>query len=228
MNASGLPQDLSAWNNAMYRRHPTPYGRGAAGAIQRARLRAVYRLAAVTPADDVLEIGCEAGTLLASLPPCRRMVGADISTAALADARRRLACAGRPVELHALNAEVRLPFRRGEFSLIICSETLEHVQRPRIAIENLADLCTPVTRIVFTVPFEGPKLHVKSLLRRFGLLGRLFPGIEPARSEWHLHAFSDRLFRAMIAGRLDLVASRSVWGCHGVYLCRLKPEDRTT
>ena len=84
----------------MYLEHPTPYENGIAGAIQRARVRTVLKLARVVTTDAVLEIGCESGRLIASLPSVRRIVGVDISTAALDDAERRLETRPEPIELH--------------------------------------------------------------------------------------------------------------------------------
>ena len=91
----------------MYLQHPTPYDSGIAGAIQRARVRTVLKLARVVSTDAVLEIGCEAGRLIASLPSVRRIVGVDISSAALDDAERRLKTRLEPIELHYLDAQDR-------------------------------------------------------------------------------------------------------------------------
>ena len=104
----------------MYLSHPTPYARGLAGRIERERVRTVLRLAGVRPGDAVLEVGCESGTLLAAVPPCRRLVGIDISARALADARVRFERASRSVELYQVDAERGLPFARGEFDVVIC------------------------------------------------------------------------------------------------------------
>jgi SAM-dependent methyltransferase len=79
--------ELAQWNDQMYRAHPTPYAKGVAGIIQKARVKAVMRFAQIRPSDAVLELGCESGHLLVESPPARRLVGADISTQALADAK---------------------------------------------------------------------------------------------------------------------------------------------
>ena len=82
---------LAKWNDDMYAAHPTPYERGVARWIELARVRAVLELARIQPNDAVLEVGCESGRLLASCPPCRRLVGADISGRALARTSRAFA-----------------------------------------------------------------------------------------------------------------------------------------
>jgi 2-polyprenyl-3-methyl-5-hydroxy-6-metoxy-1,4-benzoquinol methylase len=218
---SPVDDALADWNDRMYRAHPTPYKRGIAGAIQRARVRTVLKLARAGPGDRVLEIGCEAGHLLGSLPTVRRIVGVDISTSALDDAERFLEARLEPIELHELDAQQPLPFARGEFDLIICSEMLEHVRQPRSVLENIRALAGGHTRIVVTVPIEKPKVWSKRFLQRVGLLDVLFQGIETGQSEWHLQVFSERLLRELTADLFERVALRNVWGCHWVAQLRV-------
>lgn len=209
----------------MYREHPTPYENGIAGAIQRARVRTVLRLARLVTTDAVLEIGCEAGRLIASLPNVRRIVGADISSAALDDAERRLTTRLEPIELHHLDAQNPLPFTRGEFDVIICSEMLEHVRQPRSVLENIRAIANRDTRIVVTVPIEMPKVWSKRILHRLGLLNVLFRGIEAGQSEWHLQAFSEGMLRNLTADLFERVALRNVWGCHWVALFNVRTDS---
>lgn len=207
----------------MYRAHPTPYENGIAGAIQRARVRTVLKLARPAATDAVLEIGCEAGRLLASLPRVRCIVGVDISSAALDDAERRLDTRLEPTELHHLDAQNPLPFTRGEFDVIICSEMLEHVRQPRSVLENIRAIADRNTRVVVTVPIEMPKVWSKRILHRIGLMGVLFRGIEAGQSEWHLQAFSDRMLRDLTADLFESITLRNVWGCHRVALFNVPP-----
>ncbi len=62
--------DVVAWNDAMYHKHRTPYGRGIAGAISAARVRKVIRLARSEPQDSVLESvwGAHYAALLKAAP----------------------------------------------------------------------------------------------------------------------------------------------------------------
>jgi SAM-dependent methyltransferase len=214
--------ELADWNDRMYQRHATPYDKGLAGTIQRARVKAVLRLARVGPNDAVLELGCEAGRLLVNVPPCRRIVGGDISQRALDDAARLFAAAGRKAEFVQLDAQQPLPFAPGEFDVIICSEMLEHVREPRRVLENIHALAGGNTRVVVTVPIEKLKLKIKKVLLKLGLLKRLFPGIEERQSEWHLHAFSGK---ALVEISRDLFArlrGKTVWGSHYVALMSRK------
>ena len=208
-------RDLATWNDEMYRKHPPPYGGGIAGAISAARVRTVLRMADVRPTDTVLEIGCESGHLLLQVPPCKLRMGADISQAALDDARAGADRMGAPrVEFMQLNAEEPLPFARGQFDVIIISEMLEHVTSPRAVLEHVAKICTPATRVVITVPNERPKLVIKDFLRAIKLFDLLFPGIEEGQSEWHLQQFSKPLIRETVKGLFTVQSISSVWGAH--------------
>lgn len=210
--------ERAAWNDDMYAAHPTPYARGLSRRIELARVREVLKLAAIRPSDAVLEVGCESGHLLAAVPAARRVVGADISLRALADARERLA--GRGVELFQVDAERGLPFARGDFDVILCSEMLEHTTDPAAVLGHIRALATPDTRIVISVPIEGPKVRAKELLHRVGLLRLIAGGIEPHQSEWHLHAFSPRMLDQLLAGSFTTLARRRVWAAHYVVLLR--------
>jgi SAM-dependent methyltransferase len=208
----------AAWNDDMFAAHPTPYERGLSRRIELARVREVLRLARIGPDDAVLEIGCEAGNLLAAVPPVRRLVGADIALRALEAAQRRLA--DRPAELVQVDAERALPFTRGEFDVILCSEMLEHTADPAAVLRNIRELATADTRIVLSVPIEAPKVRVKQLLHRVGLLRLIAGDVEPHQSAWHVHAFSPKMLDALVAGSFAVVARRRPWLAHYIVLAR--------
>jgi 2-polyprenyl-3-methyl-5-hydroxy-6-metoxy-1,4-benzoquinol methylase len=215
--SSSVDHDRAAWNDEMFAAHPTPYARGLSRRIELARVREVLKLASIRPSDAVLEIGCEAGNLLAAVPAARRIVGVDISTRALEAARERL---GQRAELIQVDAERPLPFSRGEFDAIVCSEMLEHTEDPRAVLRNIHAIATPETRIVISVPIEGPKVRIKQLLHRLGLLRLIAGSVEPHQSEWHIHAFSSRMLDEMLAGSFRILARRRVWAAHYVILAR--------
>ncbi len=215
--------ELASWNDRMYEAHPTPYERGLAGMVESRRAQAVLELARIQPSDAVLEVGCEAGRLLSRVPPARRVAGADISRRALQDAAARFERLGRAVELFQVDALQGLPFERGEFDVILCSEMLEHVDHPERVLEHIHALATPKTRVVVSVPIEAPKVRVKAMLHRVGLLGRLFPHIEPGQSEWHVHAFSGAMLREVTQTRFETLARRKVLFAHEVALLRARP-----
>jgi len=219
-------RELAEWNDRMYAEHATPYTGGIAGRIQRARVETLLRLGAIGADDAVLELGCEAGRLLVEVPPCRRLVGADISGRALADAAALFLERGRDVDLRQLDAQHALPFERGEFDVVICSDMLEHVPQPRLVLENLHAIADRSTRVLLTVPIEGPKLVLKRMLGGLGLMNVLFPGIEEGQSHWHLHAFSRAMLHELSHDLFELERGKNVWGCH--YAGRFTARDRSS
>jgi 2-polyprenyl-3-methyl-5-hydroxy-6-metoxy-1,4-benzoquinol methylase len=213
-----IDQERAAWNDAMFAAHPTPYTRGLARRIELARVRTVLGLATVRPEDRVLEIGCEAGNLLAAVPLSRRLVGADISPRALEAARARLD--GRNAELIQLDAEQPLRFARGDFDVILCSEMLEHTTDPAAVLRNIRAISTEQTRIVVSVPIEAPKVRLKQLLHHIGLLRLVAGDVEARQSEWHVHAFSPGMLEELVAGAFVVLARRRVWAAHYVVQLR--------
>jgi 2-polyprenyl-3-methyl-5-hydroxy-6-metoxy-1,4-benzoquinol methylase len=213
-----MRDDIAQWNDEMYQKHPTPYT-GLAGVVERLRVRRIRSLAGVQPSDTVLEVGCEAGGLMASLPSARRLVGADISQLALRDAVYRFRRLERKAVFCQCDATSGLPFGRGQFSVIICSEMLEHVREPGQVIDSILAIAIPSTRIVLSVPNEGWKLQVKKVLGRIGFIRTFMPGIEETQSEWHIQAFSKPSFLQLVSGKLRVKRLRVVLGLHIVALC---------
>jgi 2-polyprenyl-3-methyl-5-hydroxy-6-metoxy-1,4-benzoquinol methylase len=127
------------------------------------------------------------------------------------------------VEFRHINAEAELPFERGDFDVIICSEVLEHTPEPRRIVENIHAITTPDTRVVFTVPNERPRLLAKKVLGAVGLMKVLFPGVEEGPSEWHLHCFSKKTLKDLVSDLFVIQRLRNVWSCHYVALLARRP-----
>ena len=219
-----MDEAMARWNDEMFLKHPTPYGRGIAARIEFARVRTVVRLADVKPQDRVLDVGCGAGHVIVALPACRRRVGLDISPKSLEAARARAAERGQEgIEFGHFDANDPLPYPEGSFDVIICSEVLEHVPEPRNLVENIHRVAGPATRVVVTVPNERPKLLIKRVLKALGLMRILFPGIEVGPSEGHLHNFSKRMLVELVSDLFRVERLRSVRGCH--YAARLRKRQ---
>ncbi len=207
--------DLVAWNDSMFEKHPTPYY-GLAGWVERARVSVIKQLANITHEDTVLEIGCEAGNLLQALPASARTVGFDISPKALTVARSAFLRAGRSAEFIQGDAAKPLPFEPGAFSVIICSEMLEHVHDPQLVIQRIHQLASKDTRVILTVPYERPKLIIKKLLTSLGVFRVILPGIEEGLSEWHLQEFSKERLLSEIKGLFEPIYIKTLLGLHVV------------
>jgi ubiquinone/menaquinone biosynthesis C-methylase UbiE len=67
----------------------------------------------------VLEIEGEAGNLLNHYPNAKRIVGVDLSSSTLQEAYRLYKANKRSAEFFQLDAQMPLPFSKGELSVII-------------------------------------------------------------------------------------------------------------
>ncbi len=216
MTKSKLIRKIDAkWNDLMYSNHPTPYA-GLAGIVERIRVRSVLKAAKVINGQRILEIGCEAGNLLVSFPVKTILTGFDISNLALINARTNFNKLKRTATFVQGDAMSKLPFKVNDFDVIICSETLEHVKDPLIVVSNIAEICSEKTKIIFTVPNETPKIYIKSILNKLGILKFIMPSIETGQSEWHLHAFSDVMFRSVLSTKFNIISLNSILGLHFV------------
>lgn len=207
-----------AWNDRMYRRHPTPY-RGLAGRVELARLKLVARWVRSLGGRRLLDLGCGEGQLRDLVEPSLHIVGADISIDSLEVARQG---AKRPALVQA-DGTAGLPFRDGAFDVVVCTEMLEHVLDPASVVAELHRLCSPSGRVILTVPIERPKQILKALLRKTRLFGRLFSGIEDGFSEWHVQDFTGAAIRRLLDGRFRVRSCRRVLLMHRCLLLEPMP-----
>jgi SAM-dependent methyltransferase len=112
-------------------------------------------------ARRVVDIGCGSGHLLHALAdrmPAARYVGVDYSENAIRRGRDLL-----PEARWLIGDAAAPPLEGNSFDLVLCTEVLEHLDRPRDVLEALARLCAPKGRIVVTVPdgeLDGWEGHV--------------------------------------------------------------------
>lgn len=214
-------KDVSKWNDKMFKKHATPYT-GIAGYVEKKRIQKILDYLNLKPSDRVLELGCEAGNFLVSLPPVKRLAALDVSREVLKAAKANTKKRGLKMTFKHGDLMKKIPFKQGEFTAIVCSETLEHLLDPKVAVKNIHALCDGKTRVVITVPNEKPKLIIKSILTKLGLMDKLMPGVEPGQSEWHLHAFSKEMLRDTLMDHFEIKRFGSVLGMHYVVELRRK------
>jgi ubiquinone/menaquinone biosynthesis C-methylase UbiE len=130
-------------------------------------------------AERALDLGCGDGALTAELDTAE-LTAADVSSVALERARGRLGAEARLVELE---PDAPLPFGDGEFDLVLCAETVEHVRDLQLLLSELRRVLRPGGTLAVTTPASRPLMrpphplspHLRFLTRRSlrELLGEL-------------------------------------------------------
>jgi SAM-dependent methyltransferase len=132
--------------------------------------------------ERALDLGCGDGRLTAELR-AERLIAADVSAVALERARRRLPHA----EIVGLKPNEPLPFSQGEFDLVLCAETLEHVQDVGLLVSEARRVLTPGGTLAVTTPAHRG-IVVGGFERRFDPLSP------------HIRFFTKRSLRALLEG----------------------------
>jgi SAM-dependent methyltransferase len=149
----------------------------------------------------VLDVGCEDGWLAESYADgLERLVLADLDPEVLAGS----ALAGRPgvvtVVADALQPEAaaRALGPRGA-DVIVVSALLEHLDRPRAALDALRPLLAPGGAFVVYVPADPPILLAKRVLR-WTRLGGLVRGLSLDPAPGHVQTFTRATFARLLSG----------------------------
>jgi 2-polyprenyl-3-methyl-5-hydroxy-6-metoxy-1,4-benzoquinol methylase len=100
----------------------------------------------------VIDVGCGTGHLLHSLVDQmvvapELVVGLDRSRTGIRRARALL-----PTAKFIVADLYRLPLGGERFDLVLCTEVLEHLREPALAVDALCRLCAPGGRVAITVP----------------------------------------------------------------------------
>ena len=112
------------------------------------------------------------------------------------------------------------------FDCVYCSEVLEHLQHPEVALEQIASVMKPDGLAVVTVPNEKLIDRLKIILRVTGLNFLFGKPVEHKGDEWHLHDFDKSMLVKLCANKFTIekiVAAPSVFlPLHYVALLKLK------
>ena len=133
----------------------------------------------------VLEIGCGHGDFALSLAQskARIVIAADFSSVAVAKARAK--AIGVPAIQHLVCDIERLPLPDAVFDVVISCETVEHVPRPRLAVEELSRVLRPSGRLILTTPNY---MNLMGLYRAYlRMVGRKYSEVgQPLNNLTHL------------------------------------------
>jgi ubiquinone/menaquinone biosynthesis C-methylase UbiE len=189
------PEEFREWNERMLEKYDPDafhhHSNSFVRFIERTRVKAILKVIDIRREDCVIEIGCGAGNVIEKASPCK-LFGVDISSSVLRKASQKL---NEKVHLFQADAQ-NLPFKDNSFTYIICSEVLEHLLDPSVAIKEMVRILKTQGAVVLSVPHESMINRIKGILIRFGIFEWLFQsrGNYPEMSdrmedEWHLHAF---------------------------------------
>jgi len=191
------PEEFRAWNDKMVKKydpdafhhHSNPIIRF----IEIKRVKAVLRLMDRGRKEDhVLEVGCGAGNILEEMPPMN-LYGIDISDLVLSKAKEKL----RENAVLLQSDAQSLPFKDQVFMQVVCSEVLEHLLDPSVALNEMTRVLKTQGVAVVSVPNESMINRIKSILIQLGIFKCLFQRKgsysempERMEDEWHLHTFT--------------------------------------
>ena len=173
---------VSAYDDAIWEQVPHDTGPPPAHLVEFA--------GSLGPVEHALDLGCGDGRLTTELR-AEQLTAADVSAVALERARRRLDGA----TLVQLIPNERLPFADREFDLVLCAETLEHVQ-------DIGLLASEARRVLR----PGGTLAVTTPAHRGIVLARRLDPLSP-----HIRFFTRRSLRALLEGagfELDSIRRR--------------------
>jgi ubiquinone/menaquinone biosynthesis C-methylase UbiE len=98
-------------------------------------------------AEHALDLGCGDGRLSTYIR-ARALTAADVSSVALKRAADRLPGA----EVAVTRVDAPLPFVDGEFELVLCAETIEHVRDVQLFLSEIRRVLRPGGGLALTTP----------------------------------------------------------------------------
>jgi SAM-dependent methyltransferase len=150
------------------------------------------------PGIRVLDLGCRTGALTRAYLEGNDVVGVDVDREALSEAAKL------GIDTRWADLDAPLPFEAESFDTIVAGEVFEHIRDPGRLIADVLTVLRPRGRLVGSVPNA---YRLKSRLR-------FLAGREPEEDPTHLHLFSPRALRALLAGfeepQLEFVTGRFV------------------
>jgi ubiquinone/menaquinone biosynthesis C-methylase UbiE len=175
--------------------------RGPEAFFHRNRARAVRRLVSRYGEAPYLDAGCGTGLNLRHLPP--GSTGLDINPRNIEVLRRRLPL----MEIVEGDLEA-MPFGDGSFRTVVCTEVLEHVPNPAVALAELHRVVQPGGVLIGSVP-------ARSMVWRLRFLSSTCPHSEPFHNQYRVDEVQE-----MLAGWSVLSIGYSIPHVNVVFVAR--------
>lgn len=144
--------------------------RGPESLIHKNREWVVKRIIKKYGQGKYLDVGCGTGLILRHLP--KGSHGIDINPRNIARVKKYL-----PEAKIKLGDAEQLPYPDQQFDTVICTETLEHLVRPDLAVSGIKRVLKPGGVLIGSVPRQA-------LIWRFRFLSSTHPGDEPFHNEY--------------------------------------------
>jgi len=157
------------------------------------RLKSIERAVALQPKiQNVLDAGCGHGYTLAWIhSPYSQYIGVEINSNSVRLAKQRLE--GKS-NVNIFEGDItNLQFPSDTFDTVICTEVLEHLPNPELALQEINRVLKSGGRIITTVPFEYLLVGIRLILwPHFKMKG------EGIFEKTHLHFFTKTSFRRLM------------------------------
>ena len=142
-------------------------------------------------AIKILEVGCAGGHLsglLARIFPKAKIFGIDVYAPAILEAKKRF-----PKITFKVADAHKLPFKKGTFDLVVCSETIEHVVDPKKMLEEISRVMKKGGRTVVEMDSGSPLFRIIWYFWTHLGKGKVW-------RHAHLHPFSSHELESLIRG----------------------------
>jgi HAD superfamily hydrolase (TIGR01549 family) len=159
------------------------------------RASGVLRALDARPGESVLDIGCGSGFYTRELVRIgARVTATEYAPGPLAQARRNVGDLGGAVEFRLEDAQA-LSLSDESFDKVLLSEVIEHLREPERAIAEAARVLRPGGVLAVSTPSRFSPLNLA-----YGLKRR----VRRYSFNEHLHEFTPRSFRRLVAEHLEI------------------------
>lgn len=185
----------------------TPPATPAEHCLRLVHLRAYDEAVAHAAGRDVLDVGCNTGYgTVRFLPVARRVVGVDVSPAAIEAARMR-APGGQPEFI--LTSGFALPFPDHSFDLVSSFQVLEHVPDPLGYLREIARVTRPGGEVILATPNAAIRLD---------------PGMTPW-NRFHVHEYLAAELHELLVQVFPQTRVRGMFGTPTLYETEIRRVD---
>lgn len=173
--------------------------------IEQRRLAIIRDMVGPASGLDLAEIGSGGGYVLRMFPDAR-ITAFDVSSVFLETARRNL----KGYDVRFVKGEVdKLALPPAAFDRIICTEVLEHTERPKDILAAIARLLRPQGVAVITVPNDPLIIRLGNVIKHTPVGWVLGDRINWGGDKYHLHRWTPREFGELLGEHFRVTAFRA-------------------